>query len=334
MNLPRHATLVALGILAAAQLLLVIDFYAGLRADGIGGFLLLMIGIGLCLLEIFMIALADRTKHEDRPRAAAWWLVLFFVVLTLNSAADFGAITTVTATDQAERARQRVLYEQNERALARANAEIGSLERNLPGREYNQPSRALRSLLAEREARRAQFERRNWAVPLDLSRRIVRLESAIATMEEIERQKAERDRAEAFLAEHRRPNRAHPQFEALAALLAGVGIHTTPEAVRIGVAFALVIVLKLVLTTGFFVTSGGKRAADDNLDSPANWRRWRNWPFTRPKAMIPETPHRYGPAPMRPLPTVRPPKRSPWQNPGPKPRRFGPDTEKDFDDYS
>ncbi len=309
MTLVRFLLYVLLLALTVMKVLLAQHFWRALeQGDPGGGRYLVAIGCALAVAAVFMLAAGDQAKRAgDRKKAIAWW-VLFAVVVPLDMTADIGAVSMVTAADQARRTQAEFVRQEKLDAVERAEHEIERLRRRFPEPSYDQPSAALAALLAERQRRLQGYETRNWAPPQDLLTRIARLESAVPIAARIEALTAERDAANAWLVEHQAEATTHPQFTALAALLSSWGLSTSAEQVRVGLAFYLALGLTTTLTIGWWAVGFGVRSRGARDWSGALWARannfafrfWPRWPFRGPMRQF-RTRYPEGAPPIAPL---------------------------------
>lgn len=267
--LPRISTLLALALLIVTQMRLEVHFWTSFdSADQTGRRLVVMIAAGFALVEVFMLALAHDAARRGLVVIAWLWRVVFVAVLLVNLPSTFGAVAAVTGADHALRRQSALIYRQHEQEVRRLEGDIARLEASIGDAELNRPSAALASLLDERRQRRAAMEEAGATPPPTLLNRIARLESALATVQEIDRLREERERSLRYVTEHAPPDAEHPQTRAIIIVLAAAGIAATGDQVRAGLALALVTVLKLVLNLGFLVATAMPQKASASVPIP------------------------------------------------------------------
>lgn len=254
--LPRILTLLALALLIVTQMRLEVHFWTSFdSADETGRRLVVMIAAGFALMEVFMLALAHDAARRGLIVLAWLWRVVFVAVLVVNLPSTFGAVAAVTGADHALRQQSALVYRHHEANVLRLEDDIARLEASIGDPELNRPSAAIALLLDERRQRRAAMEGAGAAPPQSLLNRIARLESALATVQAIERLRQEREQSMRYVMEHAPPDADHPQTRAIITVLAAAGVSATGDQVRAGLALALVTVLKLVLNLGFLVAT-------------------------------------------------------------------------------
>lgn len=260
MNADRAARLAltfAVVGLAVLQIILTWDFW-GTFGAGSNALTLVFQGIGALLAVIEALALvvagqaADRGEHTRANVARALFIPLF----AINLAGDIGAIATFSAAEETRRDQQTAAFDANARIAAEAGREVERLRAALDATGLNLPSSALRPQAENAASRLARWEATGAVVPRAVRTEAARLESALATAIEMEAKVAARDQAlAANAAIGARPREAHPQFEALATLLHGLGIGATPDSVRVWLAAGVGLAVKLWLAFGLWAAS-------------------------------------------------------------------------------
>lgn len=342
--LPRVLTLLALAFLIVTQMQLEVHFWMSFDSpDETGRQLVVMIAAGFALIEVFMLALAHDAACRGLRLLAWLWRTVFIAVLVVNLPSTFGAVAAVTGADHVLRQQSAIVYRQHEANVVRLERDIIRLEASIADVELNRPSAALSLLLDERRQRRAALDEAGVEPPQSLLTRIARLESAVATAQEIERLRRERDQSLRYMTEHAPPDTDHPQTRAIITVLAALGVSATGDQVRAGLALALVTVLKLVLNLGFLVATatpaGTGAAASATATTPAfTWlgrplrllhrlRRHNNEEESTPAAT--ETPE---PVPSLPTPPPQPKPKPRKVRRKPRPR-FTDELDADLDDF-
>jgi hypothetical protein len=264
---PRIGLTLAIIVLALLQIALTWEFW-GSFGDGHDGQRLVFQGLGAMLAIVEALALvvaADNAARGAWGKALVATLV-FVPTFVVNLGSDISAIAAYSARDTAVRSQSIAAYERNEMIVREAEARLPQMRRLLEEQNLDQPAAAL---LPQVETLRARLERRDAAglrVTEASRQNLARLESAHATAVAIEQLSAERDAARAALAEiGARPHESHAQFETIAKVLQGFGLQVTPDDVRVWIAFAVGVVIKLWLAFGlWFASASAPRPKDDN----------------------------------------------------------------------
>lgn len=243
--------------LAALQIVLTWDFW-GTFGAGSGALTVVFQGIGALLAVIEALALVvagQAADRGDRHRANIARL-LFIPLFVINLAGDIGAIATFSAAEESRRDQQVAGFDANARVASEASREVERLRVILDADDLNLPASALRPRAEAAAGRVARWEATGSIVPRAVRAEAARLQSALATATELERQVLVRERALAANAViGARPANAHPQFEALATLLRGLGVPATPDGVRIWLAAGVGLAVKLWLAFGLWAAS-------------------------------------------------------------------------------
>lgn len=250
----RWLTLALIVVAVFLQVQMVKHFWESFGAgDEVGGRILVAIGIVLALIEVVLFPVADILEAEGN-RWRAWIARVVFVFLaSVTGFIDYGAFTRLSAADQSERERARVVYEQQQNIQTDAAARISELRAQLAERGLDRPSAAL---AAEREAqiaRKERYEAIGQLPPASVTNAIARLESARITALEIERLAAASAAAAEYLATHAAESGVHPQFESIAAILQEWGVNIDAEQARINMAFAMMLAFKFVIMFGIWI---------------------------------------------------------------------------------
>lgn len=340
--LPRILTLLALALLIVTQMRLEVHFWTSFdSADETGRRLVVMIAAGFALMEVFMLALAHDAARRGLIVLAWLWRVVFVAVLVVNLPSTFGAVAAVTGADHALRQQSALVYRQHEANVLRLEDDIARLEASIGDPELNRPSAAIALLLDERRQRRAAMEGAGAAPPQSLLNRIARLESALATVQAIERLRQEREQSMRYIMEHAPPDADHPQTRAIITVLAVAGVSATGDQVRAGLALALVTVLKLVLNLGFLVATATSPTKVESAAAATPAFAWLRAPMTlvrwlRTRKKEDEDAQ---PVPKEAEPERAPPPSSPLSPPTPRKarrtpkRRLSADLDADLDDF-
>lgn len=264
-SLPRIALTLAIVVLAILQIALTWEFW-GSFGDGHDGQRFVFQGLGamLAIVEALALLVAADNLARGAPIKAMVAALVFMPTFAVNLGSDISAIAAYSARDTAARSQSIAAYDRNETIVREADERLSQMRRILEEQNLNQPAAALAPQV---EALRGRIERRE-AAGLRISessrQNLARLESALATAAEIERLAAERDAARSALAEAgARPHESHAQFETIATVLQGFGVAATPDDVRVWIAFAVGVVIKLWLAFGLWFASAGEAPRED-----------------------------------------------------------------------
>lgn len=254
MSVWSRLTYIPLIALAVVTIILTFDFWSSF-----GGHVALafqIVGVSFVLIELTgLVIYADLIARGERLKSR-WWLFALAGVILVNLFADYGAVVTRTAADANDRARARAQYESSITSEFEASAAITRLERELEQMHRNRPLAALEAEYTALRQRRTWYEERDRAAPRRLLSEVAQAESALATGRALDGAVAQRDRARRTIAEFGAPpEREHPQFEALAAMLSSLGLAVSAGTVRVWLALPIAIVLKLLQLLGFWVLS-------------------------------------------------------------------------------
>ena len=253
----RVALTAAVLSLALLQIILTWDFWSTFGA-GSHALTLVFQGIGalLAISEALALVVAGQAADRGEGKRAIVARLLFVPLFAINLAGDIGAIATFSAAAETRRDQQTSGFDANERIATEAGREATRLRALLEAEDLNMPASALRPQADAAASRVSRWEATGAVVPRAVRVEAARLQSVLATATEMERQLVVRERAlAANAAVGARPKEAHPQFEALATMLRGVGIGATPEGVRIWLAAGVGFAVKLWLAFGLWAAS-------------------------------------------------------------------------------
>jgi len=254
--------------LAVLQIILTWDFW-GTFGAGSDALTLVFQGIGalLAVIEALALVVAGQAAERGEIHRATVARVLFIPLFAINLAGDIGAIATFSAAEESRRDQHAASFDENARIAAEAAREVERLRAMLDADGLNMPASALSPRAEDAASRLARWEATGAVMPRAVRAEAARLQSALATATEMEAEIARRDRAlAANAAVGARPSEAHPQFEALATLLHGVGIGATPDSVRVWLAAGVGLAVKLWLAFGLWAASA--RTANPGLVQP------------------------------------------------------------------
>lgn len=268
----RMALTAAVLGLAVLQIILTWDFW-GTFGAGSDALTLVFQGIGalLAVIEALALVVAGQAAERGEFNRANVARVLFIPLFAINLAGDIGAIATFSAAEESRRDQHAAAFDENARIAAEAGSEVGRLRAVLEADGLNLPSSALRPQAENAASRVARWEATGAVVPRTVRTEAARLESALATAIEMEAKVAARDQAlAANAAIGARPREAHPQFEALATLLQGVGVGVSPESVRVWLAAGVGLAVKLWLAFGPWAASARVTVSAHVTEAPAS----------------------------------------------------------------
>jgi hypothetical protein len=261
-SLPSWITLIALYALAGLQVALVLYFWSSFETlvDWVR-WVLCGVGGGLAVVEIFALVVASEAAGRGELSKAFAYRTVFVALALLNVAAEIGAVATLTAGDQAQRAGAAQAYAEAVATKSAADSEIVRLRNILDADRLNRPSAALRAEMEAAQRIRDGYTTQGRTAPWRVLENAARLESAYATALEVDRQLAVRATAQAGIdrAGGAAPHTVHPQFETLAMVARSAGIATNADQVRAWLAFGLAAVMKLVLAVGFWTVTPTRR---------------------------------------------------------------------------
>lgn len=263
--LPIILTRALLYALAVVQCWLAWSFWQSYAGEGEVKWLLPVFGVALALIEVFALVVAAQADAQGRKSRALLWRGVWIVLFVVNFGAEIGAFANVIAVEEERRGveiaqAQSLTAERDEQV-----ALISSLTTELQTRRADKPIEALE---VELEAARALARSFSPARPRD-ARDIARLESALITARAREEARAERDRLDAAISAMGAPASAHhPQLVTLAQLLSRAGINATASDVAAFIPLGLAVVIKLVLTFGFWVTTTDAATAPIEIREP------------------------------------------------------------------
>ncbi len=182
--------------LAALQIVLTWDFW-GTFGAGSGALTVVFQGIGALLAVIEALALVvagQAADRGDRHRANIARL-LFIPLFVINLAGDIGAIATFSAAEESRRDQQVAGFDANARVASEASREVERLRAVLDADDLNLPASALRPRAEAAASHVTRWEATGAIVPRAVRAEAARLQSALATATELERQVLVRDRA-------------------------------------------------------------------------------------------------------------------------------------------
>jgi hypothetical protein len=271
MSLLSRLTYIPLVGLAAANVLLVLGFWGSFGGEN--KFTYQTIGVCLAVVEFTaLVVVSDANARGEKIKAFTFGALLG-LILALNTIGDFGAVATMTAADTEGRAQAIARYDAVVVAEREANAEVVRLTALLETQGRNRPIAALEAEMRAAQLRRDAFIREGSQPPRRVVDRATQAESAHATAQALAINTRTRDQTRATIAGiGARPAVAHSQFVALAELAGMVGGRVTTEQVRVALAAAVALILKLVLVFGFWAVSPRIRpsAAPDNVPMPVS----------------------------------------------------------------
>jgi len=251
-DLPMILTRALLYAVAAAQCWLAWSFWQSYAGDGEVKWLLPLFGVALALIEVFALVVAARADGEGRKSRALLWRGVWAVLLVVNFAAEIGAFANVIAAEEGRRSNEIAHVQQLQADRDEQAASVAALTAELAARHADKPIAALEVELGAARALAASYAPPR---PRD-AREIARLESALISARARETARAARDRLDAEIAAQSAPSsQYHPQLVTLARLLDGLGVRATPGDVEAFIPLGLALVMKLVLTFGFWVTA-------------------------------------------------------------------------------
>lgn len=260
-DLPNLVTRAILFVLAFMQCWLAWEFWQSYATDGPARVVLPVAGAGLALLEVFALVVAadaDADTKKTRGRGLVWRMV-WIVLLSVNLLTEIGAFASIIAAEEGERAAVITRATDLETQRDTLDREIASLTAELAARNADKPIAALQVELDAAHTVAAGFAEMR---PRD-AREIARLESAIITARARETAEASRASLQAQIgAEGATPSEYHPQLIAIATILNGAGLRSVaPSDIKAFLPLALALVLKLVLTFGFWVTARDRQSS-------------------------------------------------------------------------
>lgn len=251
MSLLSRLTYIPLVGLAVANVLLVLAFWGSFGGEN--KFAYQTIGVCLAVVEFTaLVVVSDGNARGEKVKAAIWGTLLG-LILGINAIGDFGAVVTMTAADTEHRSQAIARYDAAVVADREANAEVVRLTASLERQGRNRPAAALEAEMRAAQLRRYAFIREGSEPPRRVVDRAAQAESAYATAQALAAHTRARDQARVTIAGiGARPAAAHSQFVGLAELARMVGVRATTEQVRIVLAAAVALILKLVLVFGFW----------------------------------------------------------------------------------
>ena len=140
-SLPSWITLIALYALAGLQVALVLYFWSSFETlvDWVR-WVLCGVGGGLAVVEIFALVVASEAAGRGELSKAFAYRTVFVALALLNVAAGIGAVATLTAGDQAQRAGAAQAYAEAVATKSAADSEIVRLRNILDADRLNRPS--------------------------------------------------------------------------------------------------------------------------------------------------------------------------------------------------
>jgi len=265
---PVWATRAVLVLLVPIQCAFAWNFWRSYAPTGEWSLVLPLVGVGLAILEVFALVVAGVARTRGDKAAAATWRFVWVVLFVINLTTEIGAFSNVIHADDERRSEYaRHTAEMVERE-GQLDAEIAALTAELETRHADKPVAALQIDLRAARAVAASF-----ATPrIRDVRDIGRLESAIVTAETRAARQAERDRLASQIAQRSDTASVHsPQLVTLARLLNAAGFRAVrPEDVEAFLPLGLALVLKLVLTFGFWVTTPTRKSEGGGEGAPAS----------------------------------------------------------------
>ena len=257
-RIARGVLVVAVVALTLFQIALTWEFWGSFgEAKGEGqAWVFQGIGVSLAVIEAVALVAAVSAFHAKEYVKALLGVAFFAVTFGVNLTADVSAIALHSARDNELRAQAVASFVADEQIVRDAEALIAQRRTTLQEQNLDRPADALTIEVAALRGRIERLEAQGLRVSERRRQELARVEAAIILAREVEAATVRRDEARARLAEvGARPADTHAQFATLSRLAGDVGAPTTPEDVRVWLAFAIGLTVKLWLAFGLWIAS-------------------------------------------------------------------------------